>query len=118
MLRANIEFASVDATVRTLLVTSSLPGEGKTVTASNLAVVFAQAGHKVLLVDADLRQPGVHLMFDLANTHGLTSLLRDSSLSPGAVSNDTEETNLRILTTAQSGRTARFAADARVAGQA
>ena len=67
-LRTNIEFASVDAPIRTLLVTSSIPGEGKTVTAANLAVAFAQAGRRVLLVDADLRKPGVHLVFDLPNT--------------------------------------------------
>lgn len=75
-LRANIEFAAVDAPIRTLLVASAIPGEGKTVTAANLAVVFAQAGHRVLLVDADFRKPGVHLIFDLANARGLTTLLR------------------------------------------
>ena len=67
-LRTNIEFASVDAPIQTLLVTSSIPGEGKTITAANLAVVFAQAGRRVLLVDADLRKPGVHCVFDLPNT--------------------------------------------------
>ena len=62
-LRTNIEFASLDTPVRTLLVTSSAPGEGKTVTAANLAIVFAQSGRTVILVDADLRKPGVD--FDL-----------------------------------------------------
>jgi succinoglycan biosynthesis transport protein ExoP len=70
-LRTNVEFASVDAPIRTLLVTSSVPGEGKTVTAANLAVVFAQTGRRVILVDADLRKPGVHLLFDLPNARGL-----------------------------------------------
>jgi polysaccharide biosynthesis transport protein len=98
-LRANIEFASVDAPIRTLLVTSSVPGEGKTITAANLAVVFAQAGRRVLLVDADLRKPGVHLVFDLPNTHGLTTLLRSDEVSLDAIAQTTEQANLRVLTT-------------------
>ena len=98
-LRSNVEFAAVDAPVRTLLVTSAVPGEGKTVTAANLAVVFAQAGRKVLLVDADLRKPRVHAMFDLANAHGLTTMLRSDTVRPEAVSHLTEEANLRVLTT-------------------
>jgi succinoglycan biosynthesis transport protein ExoP len=98
-LRTNIEFASVDTPIRTLLVTSSVPGEGKTTTASNLAIVFAQAGHRVLLVDADLRKPGVHKMFDLSNTHGLTTLLRNEHVDPDATAQGTEQDNLRVLTT-------------------
>jgi non-specific protein-tyrosine kinase len=98
-LRASIEFASVDAPLRTLLVTSAAPGEGKTVTAANLAVVFAQSGRKVLLVDADLRKPGVHEMFGLPNDRGLTTLLRDPSVSLDSVAHVTEQGGLRILTT-------------------
>jgi non-specific protein-tyrosine kinase len=98
-LRTNVEFASVDAPIRTLLVTSSIPGEGKTTTAANLAVVFAQAGRRVLLVDADLRKPGVHLIFDLPNTHGLTTLLRNEHVDLGAIAQATEQENLRVLTT-------------------
>ncbi len=98
-LRANVEFASVDAPLRTLLVTSAVPGEGKTVTASNLAVVFAQAGRRILLVDADLRKPQVHVMFDLPNAQGLTTMLRNDSMLPDSVSHLTEEPNLRVLTT-------------------
>jgi non-specific protein-tyrosine kinase len=98
-LRTNIEFSSVDAPIRTLLVTSSIPGEGKTVTAANLAVVFAQTGRTVLLVDADLRKPGVHIMFDLPNVHGLTTLLRSDDVSLDAVAQTTEQENLRVLTT-------------------
>jgi succinoglycan biosynthesis transport protein ExoP len=98
-LRTNIEFASVDVPIRTLLVTSSVPGEGKTTTASNLAIVFAQAGRRVLLLDADLRKPGVHQVFDLPNTHGLTTLLRDENVDLGAIVQSTEQDNLRVLTT-------------------
>jgi succinoglycan biosynthesis transport protein ExoP len=98
-LRTNIEFASLDQDAKTLLVTSSIPGEGKTVTAANLAVVFAQAGRRVLLVDADLRKPGVHVIFDLPNAHGLTTLLRSDGISVDAIVQMTEQANLRILTT-------------------
>jgi capsular exopolysaccharide synthesis family protein len=98
-LRTNIEFASFDAPVRTLLVTSPGQAEGKTVTASNLAVVFAQAGRQVLLVDADLRKPGVHLVFGLQNAQGLTTLLRSDEVSLDAVALPTEQANLRIVTT-------------------
>ena len=98
-LRTNVEFAAVDNPATTLLVTSSVPGEGKTVTAANLAVVFAQAGRRVLLVDADLRKPGIHVIFDLPNAHGLTTLLRSDEVSIDAVVQTTEQANLRVLTT-------------------
>ncbi len=100
-LRANVEFASVDAPVRTLLVTSAAPREGKTVTASNLAAVFAQAGRTVLLVDADLRRPGVHTIFRLPNSRGLTTMLRSDSVGVDSVAHQTEQANLRIVTTGQ-----------------
>lgn len=98
-LRTNIEFAAVDTQIRTLLVTSSSPGEGKTVTSCNLAVAFAQAGRSVLLVDADLRKPGVHHLFDLPNIQGLTSLLRNDVGSVAAVVQPTEQANLGVITT-------------------
>ncbi len=98
-LRTNIEFSSVDTPIRTLLVTSADQGEGKTVTAANLAAVFAQAGRRVLLVDADLRRPSIHLMFDIPNAHGLTSLLRSDEVSIEEVAHKTEQENLRVLTT-------------------
>jgi non-specific protein-tyrosine kinase len=75
ILRTSIRFANVDTPIRSLLVTSSNVGEGKTTTAANLAVTFAQAGVRVVLVDADLRRPTVHEAFDLDNTVGLTTVL-------------------------------------------
>ena len=77
---------------------SAAPGEGKTVTASNLAVVIAQSGRTVLLVDADLRKPAVHAVFDLPNTAGLTTMLRDDKVSLDTVAHVTEQPGLRILT--------------------
>ncbi len=97
-LRTNIEFASIDAPVTTLLITSALPGEGKTVTAANLAVAFAQAGQRVVLVDADFRKPGVHLIFDLPNAEGLSTFFRREGVSLEAVAYVSEQDNLRIVT--------------------
>jgi protein-tyrosine kinase len=81
------------------LVTSSIPGEGKTTTSSNLAVAFAQAGRTVILLDADLRKPGVHKLFDLPNVSGLTSLLRTDDVAIDDVAQATEEERLRVVTT-------------------
>ena len=79
-LRTNIQFAGVDQPMRTLLVTSAGPSEGKSTIASNLAVVMAQAGLKVALVDCDLRRPSQHKQFEIPNRSGLTDvLLRDPS---------------------------------------
>lgn len=96
-LRTNVEFASVDIPIRSLLVTSSVPGEGKTTVAANLAVAFAQAGRRTVLVDADLRHPEIHALFKCANDIGLTTLLR---ANPGTVTRalqPTDQTNLSVL---------------------
>lgn len=96
-IRTNIQFSSVDQEVRTLMVTSSGPGEGKSTTVANLAVVFSQQGKKVLLVDADMRKPTVHYTFNQTNTFGLTSVLT-KQLSLEKAITTTEEKNLYILT--------------------
>jgi polysaccharide biosynthesis transport protein len=75
VLRTGIQYSSVDNPNRTLLIAGATPREGKSTTAANLAVVMAQAGNRVLLVDADLRRPRMHRLFDLPNRRGLTSLL-------------------------------------------
>jgi succinoglycan biosynthesis transport protein ExoP len=98
-LRTNIEFASVDSPIGTLLVTSSGPNEGKTVTAANLAVAFAQAGRPTILVDTDLRKPGVADIFGLANEQGLTTMLRTESTGVDEIAHATEQANLRVITT-------------------
>jgi capsular exopolysaccharide synthesis family protein len=98
-LRTNIEFTSVDAPIRTLLVTSTAPSEGKTITAANLAVAFAQAGQRTILVDTDLRKPGVHTVFRLPNVTGLTTMLRTDTVALDSVARATEQANLRIVTT-------------------
>ncbi len=81
-LRTAILFSSVDDPVRTLLVTSPGPSEGKSFTAANLAVVMAQTGSKVLLIDADLRKPVQHRLFETNRNFGLTDLLISMSPEP------------------------------------
>jgi len=74
-IRANLEFADVDAPIRSLAVTSALPGEGKTTTAVNLALALAEHSSRVLLVDADLRRPTVAAITGLEGAVGLTTVL-------------------------------------------
>ena len=76
-LRTNLDFAGLDRKLQTLVITSAGVGEGKSTTLANLAVVTAQAGQKVILVDADLRRPSLHGIFGLANDTGLTTMMMD-----------------------------------------
>lgn len=74
-IRTNINFSATDKQLRTLMVTSSMVGEGKSTICANLAVEYAKEGLQVLLVDADLRRPTIHKTFRLANQRGLSSWL-------------------------------------------
>lgn len=75
ILRTNIQYSSFDKKLKTIVVTSSGPMEGKTTTIANLAVTFAQTGSRVLLIDADLRKPVIHKLFSLSIKPGLTNYL-------------------------------------------
>lgn len=74
-IRTNLQFSSVDENLQSILITSAGPGAGKSITAANLAVVYAQQGLKTLLIDADLRKPTVHYTFRLNNLNGLSNVL-------------------------------------------
>jgi non-specific protein-tyrosine kinase len=80
VLRTNIGFSGVDQPLRTILVTSPQPTEGKSFTVANLAVVMAQAGLRVVVVDADLRRARMHKLFDLHTQNGLSGALLEGSL--------------------------------------
>lgn len=97
-LRTNILLSSVDKPVHTLLVTSSNPLEGKSTTASNLAVVIAQSGKSVVLVDADLRRSSLHRIFQVPNDRGLTDLLLQDEWALDGCIQPTEIDNLRLVT--------------------
>lgn len=75
VLRTKIHFASKDRELKTIMITSTQAGEGKTTTVSNLAVTYALEGKRVLLIDADMRNPSLHLVFSQSNHQGLSTFL-------------------------------------------
>lgn len=102
-LRTNIQFMNVDGNLKSLLVTSTVPGEGKSWVSANLAITFAQAGKRVLIVDADMRKGRQHNIFEVKNTKGLSNYLimttKESSLeSIGDYIQGTLVDNLYIMT--------------------
>jgi len=98
VLRTNLQFASVDRPLRTVLVTSTAPSEGKTLTAANLAAVFAQAGRRVIVVDADLHRPRQHRVFRLPNNTGLTNALLSEGSALEVLLQETPVPGLQVLT--------------------
>lgn len=78
IIRTNLEFSGVDKKVRSILVTSSVPGEGKSFISTNLATAFAQNGSKVLLMDCDMRKGRLHKIFEIENDKGLSNLLLEN----------------------------------------
>src|SRR5947208_5882030 len=99
-LRTNLDFSSLDKPLKSLVVTSSLPMEGKTTVAANLAIAMAQAGKRVILVDADLRRPGIARLFNLERSAGFTTILLSREDRARAIQKALQTTpvpNLRVL---------------------
>jgi capsular exopolysaccharide synthesis family protein len=103
-LRTNIQFMNANKRLKTLLITSTFPGEGKSWVASNLAVTFAQAGNKVILIDADMRKGRQYKIFDALPRPGLSNYLSGMDLEEGEDPDiskylqRTEVNNLLIMT--------------------
>lgn len=96
-LRTNIQFSKTDQAIHSLLVTSSGPKEGKSTSVSNLAITFSQLGTKTLLIDADLRRPILHKLFNLEKHKGLTNVLVGRSSLESAVQHIEGMSDLDIL---------------------
>jgi len=97
-LRTNLEYSSVDDPARTLLVTSSGESEGKSTVAANLAIVEAQSGKKVIIIDADMRRPKVHVQFNKSNRKGLSDVVTGKLRIEDVVKTYDQVENLSIIT--------------------
>lgn len=101
IIRSNFEFKTADDPVRSIVVTSPGPGEGKSMMVANLGIIMAQAGLRTVIVDADLRQPVQHHLFQIANSSGLTEAIRAPELDLGALLISTKVPNLQVLTSGE-----------------
>ena len=77
-IRTNLQFSNVDKQMKKIMITSSMPGEGKSFTSANLATAFAQDGAKVIMLDCDMRKGRLHKIFEVSNAKGLSNLLIDN----------------------------------------
>jgi len=96
-LRMNLQFAALDTELRTLLITSAGPDEGKSTTLVNLAITIAQTERSVIMVDCDLRRPGLHSLFGLSNETGLTTMVVDNQALENPPLQPTGIDGLRLL---------------------
>lgn len=97
-LRTNLEYSSVDVPIKTVLVTSSGESEGKSTVAANLAIVEAQSGKKVVIVDADMRRPKVHVQFNKPNRIGLSDIITGKMSIDDVIKTHEQVENLSIIT--------------------
>ncbi|GAB4546355.1 MAG: hypothetical protein Fur002_21330 [Anaerolineales bacterium] len=97
-LRTNLEYSNVDSPLRNILITSAGPSEGKTMVAVNLAIIMAQSGKRVLLIDADMRRPRIHRIFGVSNQIGLSALFRKNAPTHSVVRPVEGINNLFLMT--------------------
>ncbi|MDF2883294.1 MAG: capsular exopolysaccharide biosynthesis protein [Clostridiaceae bacterium] len=95
-LRTNIQYLAINKEIKSILVTSACPKEGKSTVSGNLALSFAQDGKKVIIIDCDLRQPSIHTKFKISNLCGITEVLIGRETLDTAIQN--YKLNLDILT--------------------
>ncbi len=100
-LRTNIQFASVDKPVRSMLITSPSPEDGKSTVAANLSISLAQSGLRVALVEADLRKPQVHKKMNLPNRYGLSSVFVQPQAAVNGALQRTDVSNLMAITSGE-----------------
>lgn len=100
-IKVNLEFLSVDSHYKCILITSSVAGEGKSTVAANLAVSMAASEHKTLLIDADLRHPTQHRLFNIVNKVGVSDIIANK-LDWKIFASETETPNLYVMS---AGRT-------------
>lgn len=96
-LRTNLDFSSLDHPLKSMVVTSAGPEEGKSTTLANLAVTTAQAGRQVILVDCDLRRPRLHELFNVSNESGLTTMVVNETAMKQPPLHETGITGLQLL---------------------
>ncbi|MFH4931106.1 polysaccharide biosynthesis tyrosine autokinase [Staphylococcus cohnii] len=96
-IRSNIMFSSAEKEIQSLLITSEKPSSGKSTISANIAVTYAQAGYKTLIIDGDMRKPTQHYIFDLSNNSGLSNLIINKASYSESIK-ETKVENLSILT--------------------
>lgn len=97
-IRTNIEFSNIDdKVIKTMMITSSTPSEGKSTVSANLAVAFAKQGKKVALVDSDLRRPTINATFSISNPVGLTNYLTSKNVNANSILYKTSVNNLYVI---------------------
>lgn len=94
-LRTNIQYSSIDKEIKSIVVTSACPMEGKSTVSGNLALAFAQNGKKVIIVDCDLRKPSIHRKFNISNLCGLSEVMIGKETLDNAIQK--YKSNLHIL---------------------
>lgn len=96
-IRTNLQFKAIDDNIKTIMITSSIPGEGKSFIAANLACAFADTDSNVLLIDCDLRKGRQHQIFNVSNSKGLSNLLIDAVINYKKYIRSTGYSNIKVL---------------------